>query len=131
MRTAFKNKIRLGNNFHFKDRISKDLTSGAVYKCHCGLCAELYYGEYVRHLNVRIGEPTGISTLTEYQVKPTSSLAVDHLLFCNHSASYDDFITCESKRCLLELKENLLIMRDKPSLNGNTSLAPLYLFDRT
>ena len=27
---VFKNKTRLGNNFHFKDRIPKDLTSGFV-----------------------------------------------------------------------------------------------------
>ena len=32
---AFKNKTRLGNNFHLKGRIFKDLTSGAVYKCQC------------------------------------------------------------------------------------------------
>ena len=52
----FKNKTRLGNNFHFKDQIPKDFTSGVVYKFKCGLCNESYYGEYMRHLNVRIGE---------------------------------------------------------------------------
>ena len=31
---------------------------------------------------------------------------------------------------LLEIKENLLIMRDKPSQNRNISSAPLYQFDR-
>ena len=41
----------------------------------------------------------------------------DQLLFCNHSAFYDDFsiLTREKKTFLLELKKNLLIMRDKPS----------------
>ena len=34
---VFKNKSRLGNNFNFKDRILNYLTSGAVYKCPCGL----------------------------------------------------------------------------------------------
>ena len=34
----FKNKTRLGNDFHFKDPIPKDLTSGVVYKFQCGLC---------------------------------------------------------------------------------------------
>ena len=29
---VFKNKTRLDNNFHFKDRIPKDLTSGVIYK---------------------------------------------------------------------------------------------------
>ena len=29
---VFKNKTRLGKNFHFKDHIPKDLTSGVIYK---------------------------------------------------------------------------------------------------
>ena len=53
LQIVFKNKTRLGKNFHFKDRIPKDLTSGVAYKFHCGLCNESYYGECVRHFNVR------------------------------------------------------------------------------
>ena len=126
----FKNKTRLGNNFHFKDRIPKDLTSGAVYKFQCGLCNEYYYGECMRHLNVRIGEHIRISPLTRKQVKPKNSSVADHLQLCNHSASYDDFsiLTRENKKFLLELKESLLIMRDKLSLNRNITSAPLHLF---
>ena len=132
LQIVFKNKTRLGNNFHFKDQIPKDLTSGVVYKFQCGLCNESYYGECMRHLNVRIGEHIGISSLTRKQVKPKNSSAANHLLLCNHSASYDDFsiLTCENKRFLLELKESLLIMTDKPSLSKNITSAPLYLFDR-
>ena len=72
-----------------------------------------YYGECMRHLNIRIGEHIGISPLTSKQVKPKNSSIADHLLFCNHSASYDDFsiLTRENKKFLLELKESLLIMR--------------------
>ena len=51
-----KNKTRLGNNIHFKDQIPKDLTPGVVYKFQRGLCNESYFGEYMRHLNVRIGK---------------------------------------------------------------------------
>ena len=81
----------------------------------------------MRHLNVRIGEQIGISSLTRKQVKPKKSSVADHLLLCNHSASYDDFsiLTRESKKFLLELKESLLIMRDKPSLNRNITSAPI------
>ena len=61
----FKNKARLDNKFQFKDWIPKDLTSGAVYKFQCGLFNEIYYGECVKHLNVRIGEHIGISPLTK------------------------------------------------------------------
>ena len=59
--------------------------------------------------------------------------AYDHLLLCNHSASYGDFsiLMRENKKFLLELKESLLIMRDKPSLNKNITSAPLYLVDKT
>ena len=91
LQIVFKNKTRLGNNFHFKDRIPNDLTSGVVYKFQCGLCNKSYYSECVRHLNVRIGEHISIPPLTEKHVKPKNSSVANHLLFCNHSASYDEF----------------------------------------
>ena len=83
-------------------------------------------------MNVRIGEHIGISPLTRRQVKPKNSSVADNLLLCNHSASYDNFsiLTHENKKFLLELKESLLIMRDKPSLNKNITSAPLYLFGK-
>ena len=118
----FKNKTRLGNNFHFKDQIPKDLTSGVVYKFHCGLCND----------NVRIDEHINILQLTKKKVKPKNSSIADHLLFCNHSSSCDNFSiqTCENKKFSLELKESLLIMKDQPSLDRNITSSPLYLFDR-
>ena len=91
LQTVFKNKARLGNYFHFKDRIPKDLTSRVIFKFQCGLCNESYYGGCVRHLNVRIGEHIGISTLTKKQVNPKCKSVADHLLFCNHSASCGNF----------------------------------------
>ena len=108
------------------------ITSGVVYKFQCGLRNESYYGECMRHLDVRIGEHISISLLTRKQVKSKNNSLADHLLFCNHSASYDDFsiLTRENKKFLLELKESLLIMRDKPSLNRNITSAPLHLFDK-
>ena len=129
---VFKNKTRLDNNFHSKDWIPSGLTSGVVYKFQCGLCSESYYDECVRHLNVRIGEHIGISPLTKKQVKPKNSSIASHLLFYNHSASYNDrsILMHENKKFLLELKESLLIMRGKLSLYRNITSAPLYLFDR-
>ena len=81
---------------------------------------------------ININEYTGISPLTKKQVKPKNSSAADHLLLCNHSAYYDDFsiLTRENKKFLLELKESLLTITDKPSLNRNIILAPMYLFNR-
>ena len=117
---------------HLEDRIPKELTSGVVYKFQCGLCNKSYYGECVRHLNVRIGEHIGISQLTRKKVKPKGSAVSNYLLLCNHSPSFENFVvlTKENKKFLLEMKESLLIMRDKPSLNRNIRSAPLYLFDK-
>ena len=114
---VFKNKTRFGSNFHFKDRTSKDPTSGVI----CGLC---YYGKCVRHLNWKIGEHIGIS--------PKHNLSLRTVLFCSHSTSYEDFsiLTCENKNVLLELKESLLIMRDKPYLNRNITFTPFNVFNR-
>ena len=64
MQIMFKIKTRLGNYFHSKDRIPKDLTSGVVHKYQYGLCNEYYYGQYVRDLNVRTCEHIRISSLT-------------------------------------------------------------------
>ena len=123
--------FKLAKAFHFKDRIREELTYGVVYKFQCGLCNESYYGECVRHLDVRIGEHIGISTLTRKKVKPKGSAVSDHLLLCKHSPSFENFsiLTKENKNFLLELKESLLIMRDKPSLNRSIRSAPLYLFE--
>ena len=68
---------------------------------------------------------------TTKKVKPKSSAISDHLLLCNHSPSFENFsvLTKQNKKFLLELKESLLIMRDKP-LNRNVRSALLYLFDK-
>ena len=47
LQLVFKNKTRLCNNFHFKDRISKNLTSGVVYNFQCRFYSQSYYGECV------------------------------------------------------------------------------------
>ena len=132
LQIVFKSENKLAKAFRFKDRIPKELTSGVVYKFQCGLCNESYYGECVRHLNVRTGELIEISPLTRKKVKPKGSAVSDHLLLCNHSPFFENFtvLTKENKKFLLELKESLLIMRDKPSLNRNIRSAPSYLFDK-
>ena len=103
-----------------------------VYKFQCGLCNQSYHGEWVRQLNVRIGEHIGISPLTEKKVKPKHNSVSNHLLLCNNSPSFKNFsvLTKENKKFLLELIESLLIMRDKLSLNRKIRSAPFYIFDK-
>ena len=103
-----------------------------LFKFQCGLCNESYYGECVRHLTVKSGEHIGISNLTNNRVQTRNDNAVcHHLLICNYSPTFEDFsiLNHENKKYLLELKENLLIMRDRPSMNRNVRSAPLYLFE--
>ena len=130
---VFKCQTRLSNFFHYKDPLPKDLISGVVYKFQCGLCNESYYGESIRHLDIRSGEDIGVPPLTGKKVKPPNNSAIwNHLLHCNFLPSFDNFsaLAHENKKYLLEIKESLLIMRDKPSLNRYISSAPLYLFDK-
>ena len=131
MQQVFENKTRLGNKFYFKDRISKDLSSGVVFWISVRTCNESYYGECVRYSNVRFSK-INISPLNKKQVKSKNSSAVLHLLFCYHLALCDNFVILprENKMFLLQLKESLLIMKDQPSLNRNITSTPLYLFVR-
>ena len=96
-------------------------------------CNESYYGESIRHLDTRSGEHIGVSPRTGKKVKSSNNSAIcDNLLTCNFLPSFGNFsvLAHENKRHLLEIKERLLIMRDKPLLNRNINSALLYLFDK-
>ena len=124
--------MNLSNVFHFKDRLPYELISRVVYEFQCGRCNFSYIGETDSHLKVRSGKHIGISSLTFNKVKPSAESSVrDHLLFCDHIPSFDDFtiLTHGNNKLLLEIKESLLIKLIKPELNKNISSAPLHLFD--
>ena len=95
LQIVFKSQNKLAKAFRFKDRIPKELTSGVVYKFQCGLCNESYYGECIRHLNVRIGEHIRISPLkllwlemtlfskkTLHNYRKTFITQPKHMIFC-------------------------------------------------
>ena len=65
---------------------------------------------------IRSGEHIRVSSLTEKNVKPSNNIFIcDHLLQSNLLPSFDNFsvLAHQYKKYLLEIKENLLIMRDK------------------
>ena len=129
---VFKSQRKLVSVFRFKDRLSYDLVSGVVYKYTCGSCKSSYYGETDRHLKVRCGEHIGISLLTLKKIKPSKVSAIrDRLLICNNVPSFDEFsiLAHGNNRFVLEIRESLLIKRDKPVLNKSISSARLFLFD--
>ena len=132
LQIVFKSQRKLANVFRFKDRLPFDLLSGVVYKYTCGRCDSSCYGETDTHLKVKSGEPIGISPLTFRNVKPSKESAIcDYVLNCNNIPSFDEFtiLPCGHHKYILEIKESLLINRDRPVLNKKISSAKLSLFD--
>ena len=88
----------------------------------CSCCNATYYGQIQRHFFVRASEHLGITPLTGKFVKtPKKSAIFDHMLLDGHKASFENFsiLLKESNAFKLQLKESLLISRDKPILNRN------------
>ena len=97
---------------------------GVVYKYTCGRCNSTYYGETDRHLKVRPGEHIGI--LFFKKNKPSKGSAIrDTFLNCYNIPSFEEFtaLTNGNNKFVLEIKESLLIKRDRPILNKNISSA--------
>ena len=91
-----------------------------------------YYGESERHFFVRASEHLGKTPLTGKRVKnPKKSAIFDHILLKGHDASFEDFaiLLKENNKIKLQLKESLLIKRDKLELNRNIYSYPLELSD--
>ena len=129
IRVVFKSPTRISNFFQFKDKMSYCLRSNVVYKFSCGRCNASYYGETCRHLSVRVGEHSGVSPLTGKKSKSKKSTAVkDHMLFCDHIVSIDDFkiLATSDSDFHFNVKESILISRDEPILTKNETSLPLY-----
>ena len=132
LRVIFKSGMRLSHYFKFKDTVSKALRSKVVYSFKCDGCNSVYYGQTTRHLNIRAAEHIGVSALTGKKIVPQRSAISDHLLFCDEvRPTFENFsvIATGSSQFELELKESLLIHRDKPTLNRTLTSTQLYLFD--
>ena len=132
LQIVFKSQRKLSNVFRFKDRLPFNLVSGVVYKYTCGRCKSTYYGETDRYLKVRSEEHIGISPLAFKKTKPSKESAIrDHVLNCNNIPSFVEFtiLANGNNKFVLEIKESLLIKRDRPVLNNSISSAKLFLFD--
>ena len=76
IRVIFKSTTRLSNFFRFKDKVPFNLRSNVLYKFSCGRCNATYYGKTCRHLNIRVGEHSGVSPLTGKESKAKTATAV-------------------------------------------------------
>ena len=102
--------------------------------CVCERCNSSHHGETDRHLKVKSGEHIGTSTLTFRKVNPLKESAIrDHLLICNNIPSFDEFtiLAYGYHKCIVEIKESLLIKGDRPVLNKNISSAKRFLLTIT
>ena len=78
------------------------------------------------------GKDIGILPFIKKKVQPRKDRpGYHHLLNCNFSLTFEDFIVLfhENKKYLLELKENLLIMRERPPMNRSIRSDPVCLFE--
>ena len=130
LKVVYQSRSRISNLFKFKDIVNSKLSSHIVYKFMCSCCNTTYYGQTQRHFFVRASEHLGITPLTSKVVK-TPKKSIFDMLLDGHKASFDNFsiLLKESNPFKLQLKESLLISRDKPILNKNIYSFPLELFD--
>ena len=129
----FSSKFRISNMISFKDRIPTFLNSLVIYKFKCGHCNASYIGQTKRHLQVRSYEHLGYSIATNKKLKwnkSKSTAVLEHCVECSHSNDISNFeiIGRADSNFHCQLKESILIMRDKPVLNNNVTSTPLSLF---
>ena len=129
LRVVFSTPRRLSNFFPFKDSIPKLLRSSVVYCYKCPSCNARYYGKTSRNLAIRCREHIGV-TKTGSSVNNNSSAIYNHSSTTGHPVSPEDFsiISSTSNNSDLLIHESLLILRDRPSLNSQTSSIQLTLF---
>ena len=74
--------------FHFKDKVPFNLCCNVVYKFLCGRCNATYMAKTYQHLNIRVGEHSGVLPLTGKKSKAkTTTAIIDHMLLCSIKCS--------------------------------------------
>ena len=133
LNVVFRSSNRMRNAFRFKNQIPKYMNSKVIYKFKCNNCNDIYIGETNSRFLVGEYEPFGKSILTEKNLKYTEKDATAIRKHC-HNHGHTDDTSCFSlvgnaaNKSHLKLKESLLILKMKPSLNIAKESIPLYLF---
>ena len=80
-----------------------NLRSNVVYKFLCGRCNATYYGKTCEHLNIRIGDHSGVSSLTGKKSKAKTTTSFKELvLFCDHVVLFEDFKISASSKLIFQ-----------------------------
>ena len=134
LNVVFKSSVRVSNAFRFKDQIPKCLNSMLLYKFTCNTCNSVYIGKTKRHYLVRQFEHLGLSVFTNkalrYSDKDITAIR-KHCHHQNHVNCTDNFKIMGNSvnNYFLQLKESLLILKLRPTLNVAKESMLLYLFD--
>ena len=134
LNVVFKSFVRMSNAFQFKDQIPKCLNSMLLYKSTCNTCISVYIGKTKRHYLVRHFEHLGLSVFPKKALRYSDKDATAIHRHChhqNHVNCTNSFKIVENSvnNYFLQLKEPLLILKLKASLNVAKKLMLLYLFD--
>ena len=111
------------------------MNSKVIYKYKCNICNDVYIGETKRHLLVREFEHLGKSILTNKPMKYNEESATairKHCQQLDHHSDISNFssIGNSANEFHLKLKESLVILKLKPSLNIAKESTTLHLFDQ-
>ena len=131
---VLKSSFRMSNAFPFTYQVPKCLSSMLLYKFRCNTCNSVYIGKTKRHYLVRQFEHLGLSVFTNKTLRYSDKDATAIRKQChhqNHVNCTDNFKIMGNSvsNYFLQLKESLLILELKPSLNVAKESMPLYLFD--
>ena len=130
----FKSSVRMSNAFRFKDQIPKCLNSMLLYKFTWNTCNSVYIGKTKRHYLERQFEHLGLPVFTKKALRYSDkdpTVIRKHCHHQNHVNCTDNFKIMGNSvgNYFLQLKESLLILKLKPSLNVAKESMSLYLFD--
>ena len=128
---VLRNPRTIGSLFKFKDSVPSLMRSLVIYKYTCPRCnLGTYVGSTKRMLKVRIDSHRGVSHRTGCVLnrKEFSSIR-DHVTKCKSTITYDDFeiLMQASNESSLLILESLCIKQLVPSLNNQSSSAPLFI----
>lgn len=128
---VLRNPKTIGSLFKFKDTVPYLMRSLVVYKYTCPRCnLGTYLGSTKRMLKVRIDSHRGVSHRTGCALsKKEFSNIRDHTIKCKTQINYDNFkiIAQATNETSLLILESLCIKQLVPSLNSQSSSAPLFI----
>ena len=128
---VLRNPRTIGGLFRFKDTIPDLMRSLVVYKYTCSRCnLGTYLGSTKRMLKVRIDSHRGVSHRTGCSLsKKEFSNVREHANKCGSVIDYKDFeIIMQAKNeTSLAILESISIKQLVPTLNGQSSSAPLFI----